>query len=76
MGPLLRANSWCPLPQGCRQVDRGGVQRPRIPAAGEGVDRRGTGCNRAGGFRLSDPTEGQLCALGRAPGLFTQFAHL
>ena len=54
MGPLLRADSWCPLPQGCGQVDRGGVQRPRIPAAGEGVDRRGMGCNRAGGFRLSN----------------------
>ena len=25
------------------------MQRPRIPAAGEGVDRRGTGCNRVGG---------------------------
>lgn len=54
VGPLLRADSWCPLPQGCGQVDRGGVQRPRIPAAGEGVDRRGMGCNRAGGFRLSN----------------------
>lgn len=51
------------------------MQRPRIPAAGEGVDRRGMGCNRAGDFGLSDPAEGQLCALGQAPGLLAQFAH-